>query len=143
MLKRICLAFVLALAMGVYARADETCSKTTASNRKQGELPSCLAFDGAEADGDSAIIDTYGYRQLSMVAWSDSTSEVTVNVYCRYKSEIADTVSAWKVCAHPIVNPASDTDEEDIITLGRAYQYKLTLSGYVSGTVYAIFDRSN
>ena len=143
MLKRFCLAVALALGMSVSLHAAETCSKTSAANRKQGELPSCLAFDAATANGDSAIIDTFGFEKLSMVAWADTSSEVTVNIYCRYKSVITDKASAWKICAHPIVNPASDTDEEDIITLGTAYQYKINLSGYVSGNVYVLFDRRN
>lgn len=144
MFKRLCLAFVLACATASFARGAETCSKvSTSANLKSGELPSCLAFDTATANGDSAIIDTFGFKQLSLVAWSDTTSTAVVNIYCRYKSEVAGVVSAWKVCAHPIVDPGSDTDEEDIITLGRAYQYKINISGYVNGNVHVLFDRSN
>ena len=142
-MKRILLAVLLAAGLASSLQAAETCSKTDASNRKSGELPSCLAFDGATTDGDSAIIDTFAFKQLSLVAWSDTTSQVQVNIYCRYKSDIANVVSEWKVCAHPIIDPAADTDEEDIITLGRAYQYKINLSGYGNGNVYVLFDRSN
>lgn len=144
MLKRICLAVVLAVALATSARAAETCSKDPDNAKlKNGELPSCLAFDSQAADGTSAVIDTFGFSQLSLVAWSDSASVATVNIYCRYKSVVSGVASAWKICAQPIVNPASDTDEEDILTLGTAYQYQVTISGYASGNIHVLFDRRN
>lgn len=125
------------------AQAAETCSKT--STRRQGELPSCLAFDGATANGSSAVIDTYGYRVLGLEAWAATTSTVEVNVLCRgYSSSLsgAQVDASFKKCATVITNPDNSTNEDHYVSLPRAFQYQITLTNYSAGTVYVSFERA-
>lgn len=145
-MNRILAAGVFALAfLASSAYATETCSKTDA--HKMGEVPSCLVFDGATANTESAVIDTYGYRNLGLQIWAATTSEATINILCRgYSSSAsgAEVAGPWTDCSPGGVeptNPDSTGLQENYISLPRAYQYKITITGYVSGTIYASFER--
>ena len=141
MFKRICLALGLALGLSVSAHATETCSK--ASGRANGELPSCIAIDRLTDNGESAIIDTFGYRFNSVsIKVAEASSELVVNILCRgYDNDTTGIEDQWHVCAESVVNPDNTTSSAQAISLARAYQYKITVSGYISGTVSVFFER--
>jgi hypothetical protein len=137
-MKKVLLWIVLALAAAASSYGAETCSKSNPS-RPQGALPLCRAFDGATGDGSSAIIDTFGFRYMSLEAWATTTSTATINILCR-----DDPEAPFKQCAQDIINPDSTTDNPDHIrTLARAYQYQITISGYGGGAVFVSFVRQS
>lgn len=135
--------FAAALATAPALWAAETCSSSPATGRSQGELPSCVAIDGATIDTTSATINTFGYRFLSAQIYSTGASTTTVNIECRSRSSATappTTVAPWTVCRTAVVNP----DAAGIyVTLARAFQYQIRMSGTSAGTTTVIVERYN
>jgi hypothetical protein len=138
MFKKLCLAFALTLATASFARATENCSK--AAGRAEGRLPVCIAIDAATADTTSATIDTFGFRFNSLGVKVDTSSEVRIKIDCRSYDD-GTTTDQWHTCAEDIVNPDSSVSASQAVTLARAYQYRVRITGYVSGTISVFFER--
>jgi len=132
-MRRLLLVLAL-LASAVVAQGAEDCSVTESC--PQCKLPTCLVFDGATADGDSAVIYTYGFRNLSLEVWSAAGSIATISILCKGHPD-----APWKECAVDMTNPTADTDGTFYVSLARSYMYKINISGYAAGDIYASFER--
>lgn len=126
------IAFVL---LASRAFAAETCSALEPS-RPQGELPTCLAIDASTTTTTGATVNTFGHRIIGTQVWSAAGSVATVQVECRSYAS-----APWWPCVNGgVVNP----DATGVYyTLPRAYQYRLRISAYTSGTISGTIERYN
>ncbi len=133
-MKRFLLACALGLGLSLSLQAAETCSKTDA--RKNGDLPVCIAIDGAATTITSAVVDGFGYRMVGVQIWSALGSSAVININCR----IAEA-APWYPC-YTINDPgATYATGARYVTLARAYQYQADIPTWVNGNVYVYFER--
>lgn len=80
-MRRIWLAFGLALALAPFAQATEDCS--AASGRPEGKLPVCLALDAVTTATESSAVKAAGYSRVIVQVYSAAGSTSTVYIKVR------------------------------------------------------------
>lgn len=135
-MKRFVLSLILGLGLAISANASaaETCSKT--DTRKNGDLPVCIAIDAATSTVTSATIDGFPYRSVGVEIWSNAGSSAVINVDCRISS-----TAPWVPCYTTSDPGATYATGAKYVSLARAFQYRVDIPTYVSGTIHVHFER--